>query len=732
MKMSIDQALRKARSLSPAEAAVLYREMLERFPANKRVQAELEALSRPEIINPPVDQLDVVVNLYSQRQLAQARDQALGLLQRFPNSEILHNITGAVFADLHQSDLAINHYDRALNLAPDYFEASNNRGIALTAQNRLSEAIASFDRAISFNPNFAEAYMNRSVALRLLKRPQDALASGSKSIALDPRCAEAYNARGNALMELNRGEDALADYDTSIRLKPSFADAFVNRGNILHALDRPDEAIESYDRAIGYAPAHVEAHTNRGSVLRRLKRLDQALASQERAVELAPGSARVSAEVRYLQAHMCIWPKTLMDHALSSIGTVTDAVPPFYMLGLEDSPQRQLECAKSWAAKEYGAIKPADFRSQRPNGRIKIGYFSADFHDHATMHLMAGMLELHDRTRFEIHAFSYGPDQQDALRQRLLGSVDSFHAVNMFSDEEVANLARSKGIDIAVDLKGHTQDTRLGIFARRAAPVQVSFLGYPGTSGTDFIDYVIGDRIVIPQDDHHFYTEKVAYLPNSYQPNDRLRKISSKVFSRTDLGLPKSGFVFCCFNNNYKITSREFDIWSRLLKATDGSVLWLLSDNKWAEQNLRLQAEERGITSERLVFCERMSSADHLARHGHADLFLDTFNFNAHTTAADALWAGVPVITKLGSSFASRVAGSLLTALDMPELVARSVSEYENIALDLAAQPQKLATVKDKLRHNRDREALFDTERYTRDMENLFQRLVGDYKSPNI
>jgi predicted O-linked N-acetylglucosamine transferase (SPINDLY family) len=723
MTMSIDQALRKARSLSPEEAAALYREMLERFPANKRIQAEFQALSRPRIVNPPREDMDRIVTLYQQGQPKRALDQATDLLARFANSEILHNIAGVIHGALGQHDEAITHYDKAVELAPDYFEAHGNRGTALNDLRRESEALASFDTAIRLNPHFAEAHNNRAIALRRLKRFDEALASAETAIALDPARAEAYNNRGNILRALNRSEEALADFDKAVGLKPGFADAFLNRGNVLDGLKRQEDAIASFDRSIALAPGGAQAHQNRGKVLRDLKRFDEALASYRRALELAPASARIASEVRNLEAHMGLW--TEAAQAPVPLGIGDDAFPPFYMLGFEDSPQRQLQCARNWAATGYAPTRPTLFPCPPAGGKIRIGYFSSDYHNHATMYLMARLFELHDRSRFEIHAFSYGPDQRDEMRQRLVAGVDAFHDISEIGEEAAATLARGKGIDIAVDLKGHTRDSRSGIFAYRAAPVQVAYLGYPGTMGVDFIDYIIADAVTVPPEHQAFYSEKIAYLPNCYQPNDDRRAISDRLFSRSQLGLPETGFVFCCFNNTYKITPAEFDIWMRLLGKVDGSVLWLLKDNDWAADNLRLEARARGISPDRLVFAERMPLADHLARHRHADLFLDTFNINAHTTASDALWAGLPVLTKLGSSFAARVAGSLLHALDMPELVTRTADAYEQCALEIATNPAALATVKARLDRNRLTAALFDTERYTRDIEALYERLLS-------
>lgn len=716
MTMPLDQGFPKAHSLSPAQAMALFQ------PKAPSPPLPPEPLV-PATVNPPVEELEAVVAPYRQGRASEALDLATALLARFPTSEILHNIMGAIHAALGRPDRAVAHHSAATQLAPDYFEAFNNLGNALVSCRRLDEAVASFDAAIALNPDYAEAHMNRGIVLRRLARLPDSLASLDRAIGLDPACAEAYSNRGNTLLALNRGADALADYDRAIALKPGFADALFNRGNALLATRRPGPAVASYDEALALAPSHLLAHRARGTALRALERIDEALDSFERAQALAPGSALMASEVRNLRATMCLWTDP-QGGARFPLGRGEDAVPPFYMLTFEDDPAYQLECARIWAEKDHGPQHPAAFPPRAAGDRIRIGYFSADFHSHATMVLLGRVLELHDRDRFEIHLFSYGPPAGDAMRRRALGTVDAFHEVGSLDDAAVAQLARTRGIDLAVDLKGYTWDNRAGIFAHRAAPVQVNYLGYPGSMGAAFIDHIIADRVIIPPGAEAFYSEKVAFLPNCYQPNDDRRAISARRFGRAELGLPEQGFVFCCFNNNYKITPAEFDIWMRLLGRIEGSVLWLLADNRWAVDNLRREAVARGIAPDRLVFAPRLPLPEHLARHRQADLFLDTFAVNAHTTASDALWAGLPLVTTLGSSFAARVAGSLLHALDMPELVTDSAADYERLAFDLATDPDRLAAVRAKLDRNRLTAPLFDAQRYTRDLEALYEKLL--------
>ena len=402
------------------------------------------------------------------------------------------------------------------------------------------------------------------------------------------------------------------------------------------------------------------------------------------------------------------------------------------MLSLEDAPERHRLRSEVFAKTKYtqNPLPSPEVPSHKPE-RIRIGYFSADFHEHATMYLISKVFKVHDRQKFEIYAYSYGPDKSPRVRQNLIKSVDVFDDVREMSDKDIAMIARQDKLDIAVDLKGHTRDQRLGIFAYRPAPIQISYLGYPGTTGANFIDYIVADPIVIPTDQVSAYSEKIIYLPNTYQPNDNTRSISTKMGTRKDMELPEKGFVFCCFNSNYKISSTEFDIWMRLLSKVKGSVLWLLKSNQWAEENLKKEAEKRGVQKDRLVFAERLPIDEHLARHIHADLFIDTFNVNAHTTASDALWAGLPVVTKLGQSFVARVAGSLLNAVGLPELITKNEKDYEELIFELATNPDKLKKIKDKLAANRLTHPLFDTESYTKDLENGYYKAYNNYFEGN-
>jgi predicted O-linked N-acetylglucosamine transferase (SPINDLY family) len=443
---------------------------------------------------------------------------------------------------------------------------------------------------------------------------------------------------------------------------------------------------------------------------------DVAVATLGHALEIDPNHVGALSHRLFYQAHACDW--AAFDDWTRIGPVLSTQFPPFIALAFEDDPERQLARSRSWVEKYYARVEARSSRPEpAPDGRIRIGYFSADFHNHATLFLMAGMLRAHDRSRFSIHAFSYGPKAAGEMRETLLSHVDGFHEIGAMADRKVAELALGVGLDIAVDLKGHTQNSRMQIFANRLAPVQVSFLGYPGTTGMDAIDYIIADRIVVPEAMSSFFSERLLLLPDSYQPNDNARRIADALPSRAECGLPENGFVFCCFNQSYKITPREFAIWMRLLQQVEGSVLWLLQWNPSATQNLQREAQARGVAPDRLVFADHRSQAEHLSRLRHADLILDTFNVNAHTTASDALWAGVPVVTLAGRQFAARVCASLLEAIGLPELVTDTEQDYEALCLSLAGDPSRMAALRVRLEANRLTKPLFDTTRYVRNLE---------------
>jgi predicted O-linked N-acetylglucosamine transferase (SPINDLY family) len=423
---------------------------------------------------------------------------------------------------------------------------------------------------------------------------------------------------------------------------------------------------------------------------------------------------------------MCDW--RMIDYQThqieAAIHSGQKAARPFHVLAWSDDPDLQLRTAQTYCKSLYPASDElGSIRSDYGHAKLKIGYYSADFHNHATAVLMAELFESHDGTKFEIYGFSFGPNVDDDMRKRVAGAFTQFIDVSRLSDAEVAQLSRELEIDIAIDLKGYTHDCRTGIFSYRCAPIQVNYLGYPGTMGAPYMDYILADHTLIPPALERHYSEKVIRLPHSYQVNDSKRSISDRVFNKQELGLPEEGFVFCCFNNNYKILPGTFDCWMRLLNAVDGSVLWLLADNPTVVQNLQEEARRRGVEPSRIVFAPRMPLDEHLARHRLADLFIDTFPCNAHTTASDALWAGLPVLTLMGQSFASRVAASLLNALNLPELIVQSPQDYEKTALELALHPEYLAQIKVKLQRARNESPLFKGASFAKQLESAFEEM---------
>jgi predicted O-linked N-acetylglucosamine transferase (SPINDLY family) len=507
-----------------------------------------------------------------------------------------------------------------------------------------------------------------------------------------------------------------------LRGNPSSPAVWNNRGNALAALGRQTEALASYDKALALAPNHPGLLNHRAITLYELKRYEEAARDFAAALKADPRHPYALGNLVYAKRHCCDWQET--EEARAEIAKRVQAgeetITPIQFTALAISPEEQYLCSRRWTARKYPAVAPLWKGERYAHEKIRVAYLSADFHSHATAALMAGVFEHHDRDRFETYAISYGMDDKSEMRARLKAAFDRFIDVRDYSDPAAAKLLRQSEIDIAVDLKGYTQEARLGILAHRPAPVHATYLGFPGTLGADYIDYAIVDRIVAPPEHARWYSEKLVYLPDTYQCNDAKRAISDRAISRADAGLPQTGFVFCSFNNSFKIAPEIFDIWMRLLCAVEGSVLWLLDDNAAAVRNLRREAGARGVAGARLVFAPRADLDYHLARHRLADLFLDTLPYGAHTTASDALWAGVPVLTCLGATFPGRVAASLLQAVGLPELIVHSLADYEALALDLARNPDRLAAIKAKLAGNRRTFPLFDSARFTRHLEAAF------------
>jgi protein O-GlcNAc transferase len=642
-----------------------------------------------------------------------------------------HYNCGNSLLRLRRASEALEHFDRSLALQPNLAETRFVRGNALQALDRPEEALASYDAALALNPDHAECLSNAASVLLQLKRPEEAKLRSERALVLRPGFPEALSNLGGALHALRHYEAALAACEQALHIDPDFALGWSNLANVLQTYDRWDEVIEFSERAIQLQPQLYEAYEQLATALLHQKRPADATSTYLRLAEIAPDKNGLPGSIRSTRNTACDWSDHARERAAleqavaAAAGAGGFVVQPFTFLSVSDSPALHLACARSFIADAIPSAwrTPVAEFPPRTAGRLRIAYLSADFHQHATAMLMAGLFEQHDRERFEIIAVSFGPDARDSMRLRLEQAFDQFINARSLDDVEVVRRLRELRIDIAVDLKGHTGDSRLGLFARRAAPLQVSYLGYPGSTALPQMDYVLADATVLPPEHESFYTEKVIWLPDCYQVNDDRREIAAATPTRTELGLPESGFVFCCFNNNYKTTPDVFDIWMRLLQALPGSVLWLLQDNPDAARNLKREAQSRGIDPGRLIFAPRAGPAEHLARHRQADLFLDTVPYNAHTTAADALWAGLPVLTRLGNAFPGRVAASLVRAVGLPDLVTHSAEEYEARAVELARDPALLLAFRQRLAINRSTYPLFDTRRFARHLEAAYVQI---------
>ena len=644
------------------------------------------------------------------------------------NLSALH-ILGVIKASQSRYKEANDYLAKAAKIDPNDARLQYNLAKALSDSGNNKEALSHHKKAVGLAPNNPEAWLNYGKTASDLRRYDEAILHYDQALTLKPDLVEAWSNKGLTLHELKRFDEAIAHYDHALDLRPDLVEAWSNKGVALNELKRYDEAIAHYDHALTLKPDLVEAWSNKGLTLRKLKRFDEAIAHFDQALGLRPDIDWVFGDLLHTKMKICSWLD--LSESLEIISKKVMAnekvASPFPLLALSDDPLLHQQCAKIYAQDRYPQNLALNPIVKRPaSQKIRIGYFSADFRNHAVSLLTAELYELHDKNKFEIIAFSFGVDDKSPIRSRLQQAFNQFIDVSNMSDLKIALLARKLEIDIAVDLGGHTQDSRTGIFSYRAAPIQLGYIGYLGTMGAEYFDYLITDETIIPAELQKFYSEKIVCLP-SYQVNDRKRAISDKQFTRQELELPENGFVFCCFNNNYKILPTTFDLWMRILKRVEDSILFLYADNEWSKANLIREARVKGIDGARLVFGERISTQDYLARYRVCDLFLDTFPYNAGTTASDALWTGLPVLTLMGQSFASRVAASLLNAIGLPELITNTQEEYEALAIELATNPQKLIEIKLKLANNRLTTPLFDTPVFTKNLEAAYLKIHERY-----
>ena len=701
--------------------------------AMNRPQQALKSFERVIALKPDIPQVHLLrakllVDLDRHDTALEAIDD---LIAKFPTLAEAWLGRSNVLFSVARYDEALSSAERALALKSDFVEAWQARGNALSELKRYDEALAAFDKALGLYPHFAGAWHGRGNALYELKLHHEALVAYDKALALAPDLAEAWLGRGYALIELRRYREALSAFDRAGASMPNLVEAWLGRGSAFYELNRYGEALAAYSKALTLKPNLPEALRNCGNVYVQLKELDKAVRAYDRALAIKPDFKLTKGGRLHVKLQLSDWTNlnAEISDVIASVRAHETPIAPFEFLAVSSSPADQLLCAKQNIA-DYLSFPAVSRREIYAHERVRIGYFSADLRNHPVGQLAVGLFEAHDKSRFETIALSFGPDDNSDLRRRIKSAVEHFIDAENMSDMDLAAFIRRREIDMLIDLTGFTMHGRFSVLARRGAPIQVNFLGYSGTMGADCVDYIIADRTVIPEDHFRFYSEQVVWLPDTFQPNDSKRSIAERKPTRSECGLPEGGFIFCCFNNTYKITPEVFAVWMRLLARSAGSVLWLTETNSTATQNLRREAKARGISPERLKFAPKMPlAADHLARYRQADLFLDTLPYNAHTTASDALWAGLPVLTQLGETFAGRVAASLLKAVGVPELVTTSLEEYETLALRLARDPALLGTMKDKLLRNRDNCPLFDTARFTRHLETAYATMWQRYQS---
>lgn len=630
-----------------------------------------------------------------------------------------------VLVALARRDEAIESYDRALALKPDSVDDWCNRGLALHELGRHDAALASFDRAAAVAPSFAPAHYNRGNVCAALGQHQDAIASYDRAIALTPDHADAHNNRGQCLRRLERYTEALASFDHALTIAPNHLPALINRAGVLDDMRRHEEALLAADSVLAIAADAASVWLLRGNSLVALGRLPDALVSYERAVQHGLPSATAMLGLCSLLA--CDWPRAeRVEAELAALIQNSRAVfTPFALLPFALSPALQRKNAEAFVRHEGLDALPRPSPTRRQPGRkIRLGYVSADFGTHAVTSLIAGLLERHDRARFEVMGISVGMERQDNLRRRVAAACDEFHEFGVLTDADAAGRIHALGIDIAIDLTGYTENARPGILARRPAPIQVSYLGYLGTMGASFMDYIVADAIAVPFDQQPFYAEKIVHLPHCFLVNDDTLELAKRVPGRSEAGLPQGARVLCSFNNSYKYRSQMFDIWMRLLHDFEDCVLWLLAPNETVASNLRQEARNRGVAPDRLVFAPRMDLPDHLARQTLADLFLDTLPYNAGATAAAALWSGVPVLTALGDTMTGRMASSMVRGVGLPELAVANLADYEAKARLLVSNPTMLADIRAKLARNKRTHPLFDTDRSRRHLEAAYLAMM--------
>ena len=636
------------------------------------------------------------------------------------------NIISSILTEINNPNTSIDYYNKILKSSPDLYLAYFNLGVAYQELGLTDKAISSYKKTLGLNSDFANAYLNLGLLLEDSAKHEDAKNNLERALEIDPNNTVILNNLGITFNSLESIDEAISCFESAINIAPNDLLGHFNLGMAQKSSNKIDDAINSFEKVIEIDPNNSESYYFLGELYRLTKQFNAALVSLEKAFSLNPNIDFLIGALLNTKMNLALWDglEDYLKILTKKINKNEKAVTPFALMALIDDPQLQYKASQVYAEYNYPqsplsiALKP-----YANHKKIRVGYFSADYHNHPTMHLMAELFELHDRKKFEIFAFSFGPNQQDKWRQRASLSFDKFIDVRLKSDAEISALSREMEIDIAVNLGGYTHSTRTGVFANFAAPIQVNFLVYPGTMGSNYFDYIVADHNLITPENKDYFSEKIVYMPDSYQSNISEREVSNSTILRSELELPEKGFVFSCFNNIHKITPPTFESWMRILKSVDQSVLWLYANDKSVISNILETTSRFGVDKNRIIFASHAPVEQHLNRIRKADLFLDTLPYNAHTTASDALRRGVPVITLRGNSFASRVAASLINAVNMPELITNTREQYESLATDLALDTEKLRIIKSKLVNNLPKTELFNCQTFTKNLELAFAKM---------
>jgi len=717
------------------QIAFLLNKSLESLKNSNLASAELylKQAIRLQPNNPHALRLLGVISA-QQRHYPEALNYLNASLKFLPKNPLTLSNLGNIFLELKEYNKALDAYDKSIKIDPTYAEAWSNKGNVLSELERYDEAITQYDKALILRPDYAEAWSNKGKAFTKLKRYEEALSAHEKAVALKPDYAEAWSNMGLTLFELKLYEEALSAHEKAVALKPDYAEAWSNMGLTLFELKLYEEALSAHEKAVALKPDSYQLWINKGVASYELKHYDEVIADYDKALGLKSNIDWFYSHLVHAKMKIC----SLLGYAgyqqniINKVLANEKITIPFSALPLTDNAFFHKKSSEIYAQDKYPFNPALGVITRRyKKEKIRIGYFSADFRNHPVAFLTSELFEIHDRDRFEVFAFSLhkAPDG-DEMSYRLRKGFDRFVDVQNMSDLEIAELARELEIDIAIDLSGLTQYSRTGIFSYRAAPIQVNWLGYPGTIGAQFIDYIVADRTIIPKSSQQFYIEKIVYLPDTYMVDDSKRVASSRIFTREECGLPENAFIFCCFNSEFKFNPQLLDSWTRILLEVDKSVLWISENNKYFRVNITAEFETRGIDPSRIIFAKRVElMADHLARYALADLFLDTHPYNAHTTAVDSLKAGVPVLTLIGESFASRVAASLLRSIGLPELITTTWAEYEALAIDLATHSERLGAIRGSLKKNRFTTALFNTPLFAKNLESAYIKMYERYEA---